>query len=161
MKVVVNTTPLISLACVGRLDLFEQLFGGIILAEAVYREIKAKPGYGYAEIDQPWIEIRPIAGELYRSFLLTQLDAGEAETIILAREIAADVVVIDENRGYRLAHQAGLPVVRTLSLLLSAKDKGYIKEIKPILEAMVARGRWYSASVCRVLLVQAGEIHAQ
>ena len=158
MKVVVNTTPLISLASVNRLDLFEQLFGGIILAEAVYREIKAKPGYGYTEIDQPWIEIRPIAGELYRPFLLTQLDAGEAETIILAQEIQADYVVIDENRGYRLAQQAGLPVVRTLSLLLSAKNKGYIGEIKPILDAMVTRGRWYSAAVCHALLVQAGEI---
>ncbi|MEA1052947.1 DUF3368 domain-containing protein [Lamprobacter modestohalophilus] len=158
MKVVVNTTPLISLACVGRLDLFEQLFGGVILAEAVYREIKAKPGYGYAEIDQPWIDIRPIAGDLYRPLLLTQLDAGEAETIILAREIHADYVVIDENRGYRLAQQAGLPVVRTLSLLLRAKEKGFITQIKPIMEKMVTRGRWYSPSVCQALLVQAGEI---
>lgn len=155
---VVNTTPLISLSCVGRLDLLQHLFGGIILAEAVYREIKAKPSYGYAEIDQPWIEIRPIAGELNRSFLHTQLDAGEAETIILAQDIAADVVVIDENLGYRMAQQNGLPVVRTLSLLLRAKEKGYITAIKPILEAMMTRGRWYSASVCRTLLEQAGEI---
>ncbi|MEA3643182.1 MAG: DUF3368 domain-containing protein [Lamprobacter sp.] len=159
MKVVVNTTPLISLACVQRLNLLEQLFGGIILAEAVYREIKAKPGYGHAEIDQTWITVRSIAGKLYRPLLLNQLDAGEAETIILAREIQADDVVIDENRGYRLAQQFGLPVVRTLSLLLRAKEKGLITQIKPILEEMVTRGRWYSPAVCRAVLLQSGEIH--
>jgi len=158
MKVVVNTTPLISLACVGRLDLLERLFGGIILAEAVFREIKAKQSHAYVEIDQPWIEIRPIAGQMYKQLLLSQLDSGEAETIILAQEIQADYVVIDENRGYRLARQAGLPVVRTLSLLLRAKQKGYVTQIKPILDEMVARGRWYSPAVCRAMLLQAGEI---
>jgi len=50
MKAVVNTTPLISLACVGRLDLLQRFFGGIIVPEAVYQEIKAKPGYAYVEI---------------------------------------------------------------------------------------------------------------
>lgn len=47
MKVVANTTPIISLASIGRLDLLERLFGSVLIAEAVYREIKAKPGYGY------------------------------------------------------------------------------------------------------------------
>lgn len=157
MKVVVNTTPLISLACVGRIDLLKHLFGGIILTDAVYREIKAKPSYAYVEVDQPWIELRSIQGQIYKQFLLGQLDAGEAETIILAQEIQADFVVIDENRGYRLAQQVGLPVVRTLSLLLRAKEKGFIAQIKPILEEMVIRGRWYSPAVCKAMLTQAGE----
>jgi predicted nucleic acid-binding protein len=47
MKVVVNTTPIISLASIGRPDLLERLFGRVLITEAVYREIKAKPGYGY------------------------------------------------------------------------------------------------------------------
>ncbi len=52
----------------------------------------------------------------------------------------------------------GLPVVRTLSLLLRAKQKGYVTQIKPILEEMVGRGRWYSPAVCRAMLLQADEI---
>ena len=158
MTVVVNTTPLISLACVRRLDLLEHLFGRVILAEAVFREIKARQGYAYVEIDQPWIEVRPIVGQIYKQLLLSQLDNGEAETIILAQEIQADYVIIDENCGYRLARQAGLPVVRTLSLLLRAKEKGIITHVKPLLDEMVIRGRWYSPAVCRAMLIQAGEI---
>ena len=44
MNVVVNTTPIISLAAIGQLNILAKLFGKIIIAEAVYQEIKAKPG---------------------------------------------------------------------------------------------------------------------
>ena len=50
MKVVSNTTPIISLASINRLDILENLFGEIIIAEAVYSEIKAKQGYGYEQV---------------------------------------------------------------------------------------------------------------
>jgi hypothetical protein len=155
MIVVANTTPIISLACVGRLDLLERSFGKILVAEAVYQEIKAKHGYGHDEIDQPWIEVRSIQGELYKQLLLHQLDLGEAETIILAKELDADFVIIDENLGYRFATSAGLTAIRTLSLLLRAKEKGHITRIKPLLDDMIARGRWYSTSVYRAVLQQA------
>lgn len=72
MTVVVNTTPIISLAAVGRLDLLERLFGKILIAEAVYQEIKAKPGYGYEQVDSEFIEVRCIQGHLYKQFLLAQ-----------------------------------------------------------------------------------------
>jgi uncharacterized protein len=157
MIVVANTTPLISLAALGRLDILEKLFGRIIIAEAVYREIKAKPGFGYDQIDCAYIEVQSIQGHLYKEFLLTQLDSGEAETIILAKEINADFVIIDETLGYRLANNAGLTAIRTLSLLLRAKEKGYVEQVKPLMEELVAKGRWYSDAVCRSFLNEAGE----
>jgi uncharacterized protein len=157
MIVVANTTPLISLAALGRLDILEKLFGRIIIAEAVYREIKAKPGFGYDQIDCAYIEVQSIQGHLYKEFLLTQLDSGEAETIILAKEINADFVVIDENLGYRFANNAGLTAIRTLSILLRAKESGYIEQVKPLMEDLVAKGRWYSDAVCRSFLDKAGE----
>jgi len=157
MKVVANTTPIISLAALGRLDILEKLFGRIIIAEAVYREIKAKPGFGYDQIDCAYIEVQSIQGQLYKEFLLTQLDSGEAETIILAKEINADFVIIDENIGYRFAMSAGLTAIRTLSLLLRAKEKGDIEQVKPLMEELVAKGRWYSDAVCRSFLDKAGE----
>lgn len=62
MKVVSNTTPIISLASIGRLDILEKLFGEIIIAEAVYSEIKAKQGYGYEQIDSGFIKVQRIQG---------------------------------------------------------------------------------------------------
>jgi predicted nucleic acid-binding protein len=159
MRVVVNTTPIISLAAIGQLDLLQRLFGQVSLAEAVYQELKAKPGYyGHDEIDQPWIEVRAIHGRLYKQLLLNQLDSGEAETIILAKELDADFVIIDENLGYRFAAHAGLTPIRTLSLLLRAKERRDIPAVKPLLDAMIAKGRWYSTPVYRAFLQQAGEL---
>ena len=74
MRVVVNTTPIISLAAIGQLDLLQRLFGQVTVAEAVYEELKAKPGYyGHDEIDRPWIEVMAIRGWLYKELLLNQL----------------------------------------------------------------------------------------
>ena len=157
MKVVSNTTPIISLASIDRLDILEKLFGEVIIAEAVYSEIKAKQGYGYEQVDSHFIKVQRIQGQLYKNFLLTQLDLGEAETIILAKELTADFVIIDENLGYRFANNSGLTAIRTLSLLLKAKEKGFITQIKPLLDDMIDKGRWYSNTVYRSFLAKAGE----
>jgi len=157
MKVVVNTTPIISLAAINHLHLLEKLFGNIIIADAVYQEIKAKQSHAYDQIDSSFIEVQKIQGVLYKELLLNQLNAGEAETIILAKEIDADFVIIDENLGYKFANSAGLTTIRTLSLLLKAKEKNMIGEIKPLLDEMILKGRWYSNSVYQQVLTHAGE----
>ncbi len=158
MICVANTTPIISLVSIGQLDLLQKIFGKIIIAQAVYDEIKAKKNYGYAEIDNDFIEKRQIQGQIYKDFLLKELDLGEAETIILAKELNADFVIIDENLGYKIANSAGLTVIRTLSILLRAKEKGHINAIKPLLDEMIAKGRWYSNHVYQSFLIQAGEL---
>ena len=158
MIVVSNTTPIISLASIQRLDILEKLFGKIIVAEAVYNEIKAKQHYGYHEIDSGFIEVRRIQGLLYKDFLLRELDLGETETILLAKELGADYVMIDENLGYKIANNSGLTAIRTLSILLRAKEKGFIGQIKPLLDEMIQKGRWYSATVYHSLLKGAGEL---
>lgn len=158
MKVVANTTPLISLASIGKLELLKDIFGEIIIADAVYNEIKAKQGYGYNEIDTDFIRVQSIKGIAYRDFLLNQLDLGETETIILAKEIDADFVIIDENIAYKIAKSSELNVVRTLSILLRAKEKGLIPALKPLLDEMINKGRWYSQRVYKAILDQAREI---
>lgn len=158
MKVVANTTPLISLASVGQLDILKEIFGEIIVADAVYNEIKTKQSYGYNEIDADYIKVQSIKGIAYCDFLLNQLDLGETETIILAKEINADFVIIDENIAYRIAKASELNVVRTLSILLRAKDKGLIPALKPLLDEMIIKGRWYSQRVYQSILEQAGEV---
>ena len=71
MKVVVNTTPIISLASIGQLELLQRLFGTIMIAEAVYQEIRAKQSYGYDQIESEWIEVQAIQGQLYKQLLET------------------------------------------------------------------------------------------
>lgn len=158
MKVVSNTTPIISLASINKLNVLKELFGEIIIPHSVYDEIKAKESYGYKEVDSNYIKVRAIKGTKYRDLLLNQLDWGEAETIILAIEINADYVIIDDNIGYKIAKNSGLNVIRTLSVLLKAKDKGIVKEIKPLLDEMILKGRWYSKKVYESFLKKIGEL---
>ena len=158
MKIVSNTTPIISLASIGKLDLLKKLFKEVIISQAVYAEIKAREGYGYEEVESDFIKIKSIKGDIYRDLLLNQLDLGEAETIIIAKEINADFVIIDENIGYKIARNSGLNAIRTLSILLKAKEKGIIQELKPALDEMISKGRWYSKRVYESFLSRAGEL---
>ena len=158
MKVVSNTTPIISLASIGKIDILSELFTNIIIPSAVYSELKAKKRYGYNEADLNFIKVRSIEGNIYSSLLLNKLDLGEAETIILAKDIKADIVLIDENIAFKIAKDSGLKPIRTLSILLLAKEQGLIDMCKPLLDEMVQKGRWYSQRVYTLFLQKAGEI---
>ncbi len=158
MIAVSNSTPIISLSSVGKIEILKELFGEIVVSQAVYDEIKAKKSFGYEEIDSDFIGIQPVRGEIYIDLLLNQLDLGEAETIILAKEINADFVIIDENIGYRIAKNSNLNAIRTLSILLKAKERGVISEIRPLLDEMIEKGRWYSKKVYEEFLRKAKEI---
>ncbi len=158
MKIVSNATPIISLSSVGKLNILKELFQTIIIPEAVYNEIKAKDSYGCSEVEADFIQPEAIKGIIYRDFLLNQIDLGEAETIILAKEINANSVIIDDNIAYKVAVNSGLNVIRTLSVLLRAKEKGIISEIKPLLDEMISKGRWYSKRVYNDFLQRINEL---
>jgi predicted nucleic acid-binding protein len=157
MKVVSNTTPIISLSAIGYLSLLPNLFGQVYIPKAVYQEIKSKKAFGYNEIDSDFIKTIEIKGIMYLGFLLNDLDLGEAEAIILATEMNADVLIIDERLGYKIAQSKGINAIGTLSILLMAKQQGIIKSVKPLLDDMIQKGRWYSKSVYENFLKQTNE----
>ncbi len=97
MIVVSDTTPLIGLASIGRLDLLRRLFGEIYIPQAVFdetvthgrEESKAKEEVSKAG----WVHIVEVKDRLAVNVLLDELDLGEVETIILAIELNADWVL--------------------------------------------------------------------
>ena len=158
MNVVSNATPIISLAAIGRLDICQQLFGQIIIPDAVYQELKAKHAPGHQEIEASYVRVQAIQGALYVGLLSHELDRGEAEAIILAKELQADALIIDERAGYLIAKAQGLHVIGTLTVLLMAKAQGVIPAVKPLLDEMLRRGRWYSQRVYIDFLTKIGEL---
>lgn len=157
MKVVSNTTPIISLASIGQLSLLSELFSKVYIPQAVYYEIKSKKAYGYQEIDNAGFEVVSIQGNDYLGFLLNELDKGEAEAIFLAKELKANILIIDERMGYKIAQSQNLYSIGTLTVLHVAKEKQLIKSVKPLLDEMIKKGRWYSEAVYRQFLKQIGE----
>ncbi len=97
-KIVSNTTPIISLLKLNRLELLQKLYKRIYIPTAVYNEIKAGKSKGYykdlSKID--WINIIETKDKQAVKYFL-DLDAGEAEAIILATELNADLIILDEK----------------------------------------------------------------
>jgi len=157
MIVVSNTTPIISLSSIGKINLLKKIFYKIYVPTAVFNEIKAKKSYGYDDIDKDFFKIYNIKDNIKKFLLLNELDDGEAETIVLALEIKADFVLIDERIGYNLAKSLGLNPIGTLAILIEAKRRGFIEKLEPLLQEMVNRGRWYSEFVVEKVLKKVGE----
>jgi len=158
MIVVSNATPIITLASINRVDILKHFFESVYIPEAVYNEIKVKKAYGYEEIEDNFFHIKSINDDFAQNILLNDLDLGEAQTIVLAKELNADIVLIDETIGYNIARSQQLNVKRTLSFLIASKEKGYIDEVKPLLDEMIAKGRWISGRVYKDVLEFCGEI---
>lgn len=111
MKVVSNTTPLIGLASIGRFDLLRQLFGELIIPQAVFDEtvvVGKKEGGAKREVSSAgWVKVVSIKDQLAVEVLLDELDRGEAEVIVLARELDAGWVLMDENKRETQTYSVG------------------------------------------------------
>lgn len=161
MIVVSNTTPLIGLATIERFDLLQQIFGKVYIPQAVYDESvtygRAEGGAKQEVSGADWIETIAVKDRLAVDVLLDELDRGEAETIVLAHELNADWVLMDEKKGRRKVTELGLDKIGTVGILLKAKQVGLLPQIRPDVERLRAQGFSISQRVVDAVLQQAGE----
>ena len=139
MIVVSNASPLISLARTGQLDLLRRLYGEVLIPEAVWREVVVEGAgqAGAAEIGSAsWIQKRAPADRALICVLEQQLDAGEAEAVVLALETKAELLLMDERLGRLAAGRLGIRTTRLIGILVESKHKGLIQAVKPFLEAL-------------------------
>jgi predicted nucleic acid-binding protein len=124
----------------------------------VYCEIEAgKDKDFYTDLSKiDWIKIEAVHSQNARLYLF-DLDDGEAETILLAQEKAADLVIIDEKYGRRYAKMMNIPLTGTIGVLLKAKEKGLINTISPLLDELCAKQSWINGDLIKKALSAAGE----
>lgn len=102
MIIVSNTSPISSLAKIDQLSLLEDIYVKVIIPQAVYNEltdIRAGEKVNNALKNANWIEIRSVINKQSVRKLELNLDQGEAEAIILAVELNANQLLIDERLG--------------------------------------------------------------
>lgn len=160
MIVVSDATPLIALAKIGQLHLLQELFGDILIPQMVYDEVvtNAAGRPGSAEIQQAeWIGVRSPADKNRVAYLRADLDAGEAEALVLADEMDAGWILLDETKARLAAEFLGLDYIGTIGVLLLAKRKGKLTAIRPLLEELQSQKFRISEKVFRAVLNQAGE----
>ncbi len=158
LKIVSNTTPIISLLKLNRLDLLQQLYGQIFIPTAVYDEIEAGKSKKYykdlSTID--WINIVEIKDKQAVKYFL-DLDAEESEAIVLANELNADMIILDEKLGRYHAKHADLKVTGTIGILIKAKTEGFIEKLKPLLDELTDKEVWISEKLKQEILRKIGE----
>ncbi len=155
-KVLANTTPLIALANINRLELLHNLYGTIIVPQAVMDEIIREPARQRVRASS-WIHVESIHNESQKELFRARLHAGEVEVIILAREQNADLVIMDDDAAKKTAKFFGLSVTGTLGVLIKAKMEGYIEKVEPIMDELIRDGLYISDVVKKYVLEAAGE----
>ena len=142
-----------------RLELLQELYSEISIPTAVHKEIEAgKSKAYYRDLSlSDWINIKEIQDKKALRYFL-DLDAGEAEAIVLATETDADLVIIDERLGRLHAKNAGLKVTGIIGVLVKAKSEGLIESLKPLLDELTEKGVWISEKLKKEILKKIGEI---
>ena len=131
MIVVADSSPLIALCRIGRLELLHDLFGQLVIPDAVWQEVVAShPGKaGVTEIAAAtWIGRQTIKDKALVNLLRQDLGAGESEAIVLAREINADVLLMDERRGREAAKRLGITCTGLVGVLFEARRRGVVND---------------------------------
>lgn len=159
--VVSNTSPLMNLAIIGRLDLLRHFYETIDVPEAVWNELiiqgAGKPG-SEAIASESWIKSHAVQNRHLVTALRENLDSGEAETIALALERQAILVLLDETEGRRVAASYGLVKTGVLGILLQAKSHGIISSLKAEMEKLQREAHfWISPPLFEKLLRSVGE----
>jgi predicted nucleic acid-binding protein len=146
---VFDASPLIVFQQVGQLDLLRALFDRAVVPTAVAEEVAPSLG-----VLPSWIEVHPVFTNPAISALL---HAGERAAISLAVQLGADFVILDDLAGRKAAERIGLAATGSLGLLVRAKRGGMIREVNPLMDAMIAAGLFVSDGLYHRILSIAGE----
>jgi predicted nucleic acid-binding protein len=125
MIVVADTSPLNYLILIEQIDILPALFGEVVVPRAVCDELLhiGAPEAVRRWMDQPprWLEVRTPS----KFIELGGLDRGENDAILIAEEIRAERLIMDDRRGHREARKRGIETIGTLALLELAAAAGY------------------------------------
>lgn len=159
MIVVSDATPIISLLKIAQLHLLHGLFQEVFIPQAVYDELTLNPVFEKEamQIKECSFITKVEVGEESSVNLfqrVTGLDRGESEAIIYTDSIGADLILMDEIKGRKIAVQVGLRVMGTLGILLEAYEQGLIskEEIFSGLDILKNSGRYISEALYKQLI---------
>ena len=154
-----NTGPIIGLSRVGLSHLIGPMFAKVLLPEAVVAELRAKHA-GDADQIEHAISLAQIISLAHPPdpLLIAELDPGEASVIQGARERNLHAVLIDERRARRIASTIyGLRVRGTCAILVEAKQRQLITDVRTPLDGMIAAGYFIGPQLRAECLRRAGE----
>lgn len=160
MNVVCDSSTLIALSRIGHLDILKKVLRSLKIPPAVYGDvvIKGAGRPGAIEVKEAkWIEKRNVSDQGLVKRLNVNLGLGESEAIALAKEIKADLVILDDDKARKVAISEGLRVIGLLAFLIKAKEKCAIKKVKPLTDELRQKGFFISEDLYQDSAQRAGE----
>lgn len=128
MIVVSDTSPICYLLLIGEIDLLPQLYVRVLIPQAVQQELAdfGSPAVVQAWMSQPpeWLVIQTV--DVTSDSELDNLAPGERAAIVLASQLGANLIVIDDLLGRKVALSRHLRVTGLLSVLDEASRQNLV-----------------------------------
>lgn len=141
--IIADSSCLIALSKIGELFILKELFDIIIIPDAVYFEVvtcgKGRPGSEEIE-NADWIRRKSVKDEFAVKTLKLTLGAGESEAMVLASEINAAFLILDDRKAREIAQNLSLPVIGTAAIISKAAEKKIISDPKETFEKLKQAG---------------------
>lgn len=131
MIVVSDTSVITSLIQIGHAKLLQELHGAVLIPQAVHRELLRTHA-----IIPTFLDVRTVLDRARVADLEAELDLGEAEAIVLAKEVHADLLLIDEKLGRQVALREGLRIAGLMGLVVEAKQRGLIGSVRELVRRL-------------------------
>lgn len=158
MPVVSNTSPILNLAIIGKLDLLRQQFEKVLIPQAVLDELRVEeelPGSGTIRnvLNSGWIIAQTVDNISLVKALQRNLDKGESEAIALAVQVNASKVLLDEREGRSVGKSLELNVTDILGVLCRAKEQGIKISLREAMDDLRSKaGFWINESLIAEIL---------
>ena len=161
----VNSSPLIWLAKIGRLTLLKTLFEEVILPMRVYEESALRKRSADAvligkAVEEGWIKVSEERMEEADVLAgASGIHLGEAEAVLLAQKLDTELI-IDERETSATAQMFGVRPIGTIAVLLLAlaRDRITLREFRECLDSLLASGFWLTVDVYNKALEEAESI---
>ena len=155
MILIADSSALIALAVIDKLEILEELFGEVYVPRAVYDEVSHQ-SKGESEKLARYCKDKVLDITSDVNLNIT-LGIGESEAIILYKEKRADFLLCDDKKAKKFARNFGVNVIGSLGILLKAKEAKLILEVSPLIEKLKLSQIFIDDKTFELVLNMAGE----
>ena len=158
MLIVSDTSCITNLIQINQLNLLPVIYTQVIITPVVKKELQQFHLFSDEAIEKLNLIIQSPVNTVAVNQLMLQLDAGESESIILAEELHADFLLVDERKATRIANERGLTTIGILGVILLAKQSNHITSAKLLLDDLRLKTTFhFSDSLYNKIIQLAGE----
>jgi uncharacterized protein len=148
MLTVSNTSPLLNLAIIDHLSLPEKQFQTVYIPEAVLAELRVNENLNgsnhlKAALEKGWLKVKPVQNKAFVKLLRRELDQGESEAIALAIEKQADLILLDEKEGRRIARTLNLRITGILGIAIKAFQNGDLESMSEFIQKLRTQAHFH------------------